>query len=73
MRYYRIGIELIDLVSDKQNQLDLFNPPTANPRLMLTLDNINQRYGRDTLFVAAQGIDYNWAMRCDFLTPSVHD
>ncbi|AVV83752.1 XRE family transcriptional regulator [Shewanella putrefaciens] len=60
---------MIDLASEKHSQLDLFNPPTAKPALMLTLDHINQRYGSDTLFVAAQGIEQKWAMRRDLLTP----
>ncbi|GGN20678.1 DNA polymerase V subunit UmuC [Shewanella putrefaciens] len=69
VRYYKIGVGLIDLASEKHSQLDLFNPPTAKPALMLTLDHINQRYGSDTLFVAAQGIEQKWAMRRDLLTP----
>lgn len=69
VRYYLIGIGVIDLVSDKRNQLDLFNPPTANPLRMLSFDNINQRYGRDTLFLAAQGVEHNWAMLRDSPTP----
>jgi DNA polymerase V len=36
---------------------------------MDTLDGINQRYGRDTVFLAAQGIEQKWAMRRDLLTP----
>ena len=69
VRYYKIGIGLIDLASEQYSQLDLFNPPTAKPALMLTLDHINQRYGSDTVFLAAQGIEHKWAMRRDLLTP----
>lgn len=69
VRYYKVGVGLIDLVSTKNRQLDLFAAPKANPALMQTLDGINQRYGRDTLFLAAQGIDETWAMRRDLLTP----
>jgi DNA polymerase V len=69
VRYYKIGIGLIDLASEQNSQLDLFNPPTAKPALMLTLDHINQRYGSDTVFLAAQGIEHKWAMRRDLLTP----
>jgi DNA polymerase V len=32
-------------------------------------DGLNQRYERDTVFVAAQGIEQKWSMRRDRLTP----
>ncbi|NCO71587.1 MULTISPECIES: Y-family DNA polymerase [Shewanella] len=69
VHYYKIGIGLIDLASEQNSQFDLFNPPTAKPALMLALDHINQRYGSDTVFLAAQGIEHKWAMRRDLLTP----
>lgn len=69
VRYYKIGVGLLDLVSEKHNQFDLFNAPTANPQLMQALDSINHRYGTDTLFLAAQGINQKWAMRRELLTP----
>jgi DNA polymerase V len=69
VRYYKIGVGLIDLASEQYSQFDLFNPPTAKPALMLALDHINQRYGSDTVFLAAQGIEHKWAMRRDLLTP----
>jgi DNA polymerase V len=69
VRYYRVGAGLIELTSAAHHQLDLFNPPKMNPALMHTLDGVNQRYGRDTVFVAAQGTQQKWAMRRDFLTP----
>jgi DNA polymerase V len=69
VRYYRVGVGLIDLISEQYSQIDLFNPPKANPAMMLVLDKINERYGRDTILVAAQGGDYKSAMRRDFLTP----
>ncbi|ABE56511.1 DNA-directed DNA polymerase [Shewanella denitrificans OS217] len=69
VRYYKIGVGLIDLASDKHRQLDLFSSSRANPSLMLVLDNLNQRYGRDTLFLVAQGIEQKWSMRRELLTP----
>ena len=69
VRYYKIGIGLINLSCDKYQQFDLFNAPKADPALMQTLDGINLRYGRDTLFLAAQGIEQKWAMRRELLTP----
>jgi DNA polymerase V len=50
-------------------RFDFFNPPKGNFAIMMVLDKLNQRYGRDTIFVAAQGIYHQWAMRREFLTP----
>ncbi|AZG73375.1 Y-family DNA polymerase [Shewanella livingstonensis] len=69
VRYYKIGVGLVDLASEKHFQFDLFTPAKVNHALMHTLDGINQRYGRDTMFLAAQGIQQKWAMRRDLLTP----
>jgi DNA polymerase V len=69
VRYYRIGVGLLDLSTQKHTQLDMFNTSNANPALMQALDGINQRYGTDTLFLAAQGVEQKWSMRRDLLTP----
>jgi DNA polymerase V len=69
VRYYKIGVGLVDLASEKHFQFDLFNTAKVTYALMHTLDGINQRYGRDTVFLAAQGIEQKWAMRRDLLTP----
>ena len=55
--------------SEQHRQLELFNPPKSDERVMKVLDKINQKYGSDTLQVASQGIDEKWAMRREFLTP----
>jgi DNA polymerase V len=36
---------------------------------MNVFDALNQRYGRDTVFVAAQGIEQKWSMRREMLSP----
>ena len=36
---------------------------------MQVLDAINQRYGTDSAFIAAQGIQQKWNMRRQLLTP----
>ncbi|MCG9698479.1 Y-family DNA polymerase [Shewanella sp. Isolate11] len=69
VRYYKIGVGLLDLASESYQQFDLFDVPQGNPQLMQALDGINGRYGRDTLFLAAQGIEQKWAMRRDMLSP----
>ncbi|MBV7315784.1 Y-family DNA polymerase [Shewanella sp. NIFS-20-20] len=69
VRYYKIGVGLLDLVNEHQLQLDLFNPPSNNPALMKVFDGVNGRYGTDTLFLAAQGIHPKWGMRRQLLSP----
>ena len=67
-QYYKVGIGLLDLSSAKNKQEDLFAPIT-NPALMNVYDQLNNKYGRDAIFVAAQGIAPKWGMRRDRLTP----
>ena len=69
VRYYKIGVGFIELAVTRHAQLDLFNSPKSNPELMQIYDGINQRYGTDTLFLAAQGMEQKWSMRRDLLTP----
>jgi len=67
--YYKVGIGLLNLSSEAHQQWDLFNPPQGNEPLMNVLDKINQRYGTDSAFFVAQGIDEPWSMRRELLTP----
>lgn len=67
--YYKVGIGLLNLNSETHQQWDLFNPPLDNVALMNVLDNINQRYGSNSAFFMAQGIEEKWSMRRDLLTP----
>jgi len=67
--YKKVGILLMGITPDIQD--DFFY--TCNDRdqstAMKVLDNINKKYGRDTLRVAAQGVKMNWWMRQLRLTP----
>lgn len=67
--YYKVGVGLLNLSSEHHQQWDLFNPPKGNTPLNNVLDKINQRYGSNSAFFAAQGIDEQWAMRRALLTP----
>ncbi|MFW0944874.1 DUF4113 domain-containing protein [Vibrio parahaemolyticus] len=69
VRYYKIGIGLIDLVNGQHEQLDLLNQTPSNDKLMKVFDGLNNRYGTDTLFVCSQGIEQKWSMRREKLTP----
>lgn len=68
VEYYRIGVGLLELVSDKYRQTDLFATPD-NPELIKTMDKLNSRYGDGTVFLAAQGTKQEWQMKREFLSP----
>ena len=69
VRYYKIGVGLLDLSDGTHEQFDLLNPVPNNTKLMSVFDQINGKYGSDTMFMAAQGIDEKWGMRRELLTP----
>lgn len=68
IRYYKIGIGLINLSREANLQRDLF-AVTKSPEVMNVLDTINAKYGTDSMFIAAQGISQKWSMRREMLTP----
>ncbi|MDN3683245.1 DNA polymerase V subunit UmuC [Vibrio tapetis subsp. quintayensis] len=49
VRFYKIGVGLLELTDGKHEQSDLFNPMPNDPKLMSVYDSLNQRYGSDTL------------------------
>ncbi|EKF9076042.1 Y-family DNA polymerase [Vibrio cholerae] len=69
VRFYKIGVGLIDLVDGQHEQPDLFNQTPNNPKLMNVYDTLNNRFGSDAIFLAAQGISQKWAMRREMLSP----
>lgn len=69
VKYYKIGVGLVDLVEGKFEQKDLFNTTPSNDKLMSVFDGINQKYGNDTVLLGAQGTAHKWAMRRKMLTP----
>ena len=70
-RYAKAGVLLEGLVNENCIQQDLFNAPETPKQkaLMNTLDALNARYGRDTLYLAGQGIQQSWQMRRERLSP----
>ncbi len=69
VRFYKIGVGLIDLVDGQNEQPDLFNLTPNNPKLMNVYDTLNNRFGSETVFLAVQGISQKWSMRRQMLTP----
>ncbi|MBA3957991.1 MAG: Y-family DNA polymerase [Parachlamydiaceae bacterium] len=66
-RYKKCGIILLDLIANDLVIPDLFlgglNPKRT--ALMQTVDNINARYGKNTVFFCALGTNPQWKMRSD--------
>lgn len=71
-RYKKTGVMLSDLSPADVQQGDLFDPGADDrrQRLMLTLDTLNHKLGRDTLFFAGQGVRQRWHMRRDLKSPA---
>ena len=69
VRYYKCGVGLMDLHDEGLFQYDLFNQSSDNTKLMACMDNINARYGRSTVQIAAKGFEQKFAMRRAFLSP----
>lgn len=71
-RYHKVGVMLTDIVPDTTIQLDMFTTETDRERkqlLMETLDNLNARWGKDSMKYAAAGVSRGWSMRQSRLTP----
>lgn len=64
--YKKAGVFLFDIAAQNEHQLDLFTTPTnEKPKLMQTMDEINQKWGRGTIKTAACGTKQDWRMLCE--------
>jgi len=64
LRYKKIGIMLSGIESESSAQLSLL--PTqggGGSKLMEVLDQVNAKWGRETLSLAASGIERTWSMK----------
>jgi DNA polymerase V len=71
-RYQKAGVMLGDFFSQGVAQLNLFddNAPRRNStQLMAVLDKLNAQDGRGALFFAGQGIQQQWQMKREMLSP----
>jgi len=66
-KYKKCGVLLLDLIPEKYVQPDLLSPGMSAKRkqLMQTIDALNDRFGKDTLFFAAMGTNPVWKTRSD--------
>ncbi len=67
--YKKVSVMLDGLVDATSHQADLFNRTPSNPKLMNTLDNINQSMGKGTLQFASEGFSKSWVMRSERRSP----
>ncbi|MCG8362165.1 MAG: Y-family DNA polymerase [Pseudanabaenales cyanobacterium] len=69
--YQKTGVMLTDLISDSVQQQDLFQrgDDRRSERLMAVMDALNAQMGRKALYLAAQGNERSWRMRCDRRSP----
>ena len=71
-RFQKAGVMLGDFFSQGGAQLNLFddNAPKPNSsKLMEVLDHLNAKDGRGTLYFAGQGIQQQWQMKREMLSP----
>lgn len=71
-RYQKAGVMLGDFFSQGVAQLDLFDnnaPRQKSVQLMDILDQLNAKCGRGTIYFAGQGIQQQWQMKREMLSP----
>ena len=73
--YKKAGVCLEDLIPKDPRQLDLFHQPDDEQlhhteQLMTVFEQINQKYGRSTIRLAAEGYSKPWAMRAELKSPA---
>lgn len=71
-RYQKAGVMLGDFFSQGVAQLNLFDdnaPRAGSERLMEVLDHLNAKDGRGILYFAGQGIQQQWQMKREMLSP----
>lgn len=71
-RFTKCGIGLLDLRSERPYQYDLFidGQSIQQNKAMAVIDQINHRYGRDSLTFSAEGLKGKWTMKQSMLSPA---
>lgn len=71
-RYQKAGVMLGDFFSQGVAQLNLFDdnaPLPCSEKLMEVLDHLNAKEGRGALYFAGQGVQPQWQMKREMLSP----
>ena len=70
-RYQKVGVILLDVMPMQIKQYDLFEDNKIKRKdVGLLLDKVNSRFGRESLFMAAQGVERGWSMRQNYKSPA---
>ena len=71
-RYKKSGVIFFGLESATTRQLDLFQEPkvSESSKLFRTVDALNAKFGKGTIFSLGEGIRKPWQMKRELLTPS---
>ncbi len=68
--YVKAGVLLDDLCRPEDAPPALFDAPAPrSDRLMRAMDTLNARFGRNTVFPAAMGIERGWTLRAEHRSP----
>jgi DNA polymerase V len=70
-RYKKAGVIVSGIVPEANVQLSLFDAVDRErqAKTLQLMDNLNARYGRDAVRVAAQGFERKWRLRQERLSP----
>jgi len=70
--YAKAGVGIVELQDRSHKQNDFFTPGQSmkSEELMVCMDGINARFGRNSTHVAAQGMGGRWAMSQKMLSPA---
>jgi DNA polymerase V len=71
-RFQKAGVMLSEIVPAQGQQTDMFGfrpVDEKSSKLMVAMDAVNHRWGRQTLRMASQGYKSPWAMRQENLSP----
>jgi DNA polymerase V len=74
-QYKKVGVCLENLIPKNPRQLDIFHQPrdetlAKKEKLMQAFEGINQKYGSQTIRLAAEGYAKPWAMRAERKSPA---
>jgi DNA polymerase V len=69
--YMKCGVTVMDLVPESAVQASCFDGADRkrNGRLMETVDNINQRLGKEVVRSAVQGFERRYKLKAEYLSP----
>lgn len=75
IQYQKVGVLISNLTDKNTQQMDLFHQPSEatlkkNERIMSIFDAVNYKYGRHTLYLAAEGAVKPWSMKQEMKSPS---